>query len=136
MSIKLRLCLIIIFASISCLKLSAANMKPYIDWDNGYSGYANADYVGTTRTINPSQFAEEGERRIRAFGATITRYCQKLSKSENFLLWSALNEYNYSDNEIYSVTIQQGMQILQLIVVIRENGNSVDWYGGWYIADR
>ena len=50
-------------------------------------------------------------------------------------MWSALEQYDYYQNEIYSVTIQQGKQILQLIVVIKDDGNSVDWYGGWYVWD-
>lgn len=106
------------------------DMRWYSDSSKGYSGLAGADYMGTTKNINPSKFANEFEQRLRNI---ISRYCEKLSKAENFLMWSALEQYDYYQNEIYSVTILQGKQILQLIVVIKDDGNSVDWYGGWYV---
>ena len=100
-----------------------------------YRGYAVAEYIGTTKNINPSRFADEGELRVRSTGVPIIRYCQKLSKQEIFLLWSAINQWDYSENEIYAVTIQQGKEILQLIVVVKGRGKGCDWYGGWYIED-
>lgn len=127
--------LIGVFVFLLIIPIYASELKRYTDWNNGYTGYAGADYIGTTKTINPKTFSMEAEQRIRNLGVYITRYCQKLSNQERYLLWSALGMYNYTDNEIYSVTIQQGKEILQLVVVITNGGSSCNWYGGWYVWD-
>ena len=132
---KRKILIISFFFFFEIVHIFPADMRWYSDYSKGYSGYAGADYIGTTKNINPSKFANEGEQRLRNIGVTISRYCEKLSKAESFLMWSALEQYDYYQNEIYSVTIQQGKQILQLIVVIKDDGNSVDWYGGWYVWD-
>ena len=116
--------------------ISAAEFKPYAG--DGYFGYARADYLGTTRDFDPVQTAERSEQFIRRLGHKITGYCQKLSKEEHFLLWKALEEYDYSDNEVYSVSISKDSPStaagfkLELIAVIKDKGQSVEWYGGFY----
>ena len=127
---KLNFCLFMFFLII--VPLFSDELRFYSK--GGYRGHAMAEYVGTTKNINPARFADEGERRVISVGVPIIRYCQKLSKQECFLLWSALEQWDYSNNEIYAVTIQQGKEILQLIVVVKDK-NNCDWYGGWYVED-
>ena len=59
----------------------------------------------------------------------------KLTKEENFLIWSALNEYELLDGEIYLVVISTPpyTETLSFLVMITDNGNSYTWYGGWQI---
>lgn len=124
--------IVLLVCIFSCfIPLFSADSKFYSDFENGWCGYSRADYIGTTRNVNPSQFAAEAERRVKSF-FRITRYCEKLSRQENFLLWSALGEYDYKDNEVYSVVIEQDKETLNLIVVINDNGNNCSWYGGAY----
>ena len=130
MKIKKIIFIFVLFIGL-LISISATDIRFHSDSGNGWYGYSGADYVGTTKTVNPSQFAEEAENRAARY-FRIVRYCEKLSRQENFLLWSALNQYNYSNNEVYSVIIQQGYECLNLIVVIKDNGNSCDWYGGAY----
>ncbi len=44
-------------------------------------------------------------------------------------MWSALNEYNYSEDEVYDIYIQTGSVILLLVVQFGKNGNL--WYDGY-----
>lgn len=59
----------------------------------------------------------------------------KLTKEENFLIWSALNEYELLDGEIYLVVISTPpyTEALSFLVMITDNGNSYTWYGGWRV---
>ena len=68
--------------------------------------------------------------------AHITRRLQKMSKQENYLLWQALKEYDYQEGEVYVVAItpQGAIEILNLLVVIINNGDSLNWYGGFYVS--
>lgn len=61
----------------------------------------------------------------------------KLTKEENFLIWSALNEYELLDGEIYLVVISTPpyTETLSFLVMITDNGNSYTWYGGWQIKE-
>lgn len=132
---KRKFLIISFFFFFEIVHIFPADTRWYYDYSKGYSGYARADYLGTPKNINLSKLANECEQHLRNIGVTISGYCEKLSKAESFLMWSALEEYDYYQNEIYLVTIQQGKQILQLYVVIKDDGNSVDWYGGWYVWD-
>lgn len=59
----------------------------------------------------------------------------KLTKEENFLIWSALNEYELLDGEVYIVGISTPpyAEGLWFQVMITDNGNGYTWYGGWQI---
>ena len=59
----------------------------------------------------------------------------KLTKEENFLIWSALNEYELLDGEVYFVVISTPpyTEALSFLVMITDNGNGYTWYGGWQI---
>ena len=116
--------------------LFSINAQSYYDWNNGYSGSAVAYYLGTTKTINPAQVAEDAEHNMRSIGLKVTGYCQKLSKTESFLIWSALNEYDYNDGEVYSLVINPSNNItaLCLVVVITNGGKSFQWYDAVYVT--
>ena len=54
-------------------------------------------------------------------------------------MWSALNEYNYSDNEVYTIsilenTIDNSFRSLEIIAIIKNDGTDVDWVA--FYADR
>lgn len=126
-------CLIILITQ--CVFIFAQNLKFYYDYDSGYEGKARAFYVGTTQTINPSQSAKRLES---VPNLIVTKYCEKLSKEETFLLWSALKEYDYKDNEVYLVNIYTGSYfgVLSLVAVIENNMKGLRWYGGVYLCER
>lgn len=123
--------LIIFLLFILSSPIFSANVKRYSDWEKGFSGYAGAEYVGTTKTIDPKTYSLQCGYRILNSGMTILRYCDKLSKQEIFLLWAALDQYDFSNGEIYTVYILQNNEILQLIVVIKEDGKSVNKINGY-----
>ena len=110
----------------------AAEVKYYSDSKNGYSGYAAADYVGTTKKIDPSTYLNAWLNNLYRNGYIKTGDCNKMSNQENFLLWKALNEYDYRSNEIYAVRILQGNFILVFIVAIKKRG-SCTVFGGPYL---
>jgi hypothetical protein len=122
---------------LSVIKLSAQSIKYYSDRNKGFSGYAQAIYIGTTKTIDPSEFAYQQELVYLTDGRlNFIRHCDKLSNQQVFLTWSALDEYYYEDKEIYNIILQEGEISLTFVAVITNNGNSIDWYGGsvWSLA--
>lgn len=127
---KMFLCFAIIFFTLA--SITAAEMKYYSDSQNGYSGYAVADYVGTTKTVNPSVYLNLWENDLYQRGYIKSGYCNKLSNQESFLLWKALGEYDYRGNEVYAVRIIQGNSMLIFTVAIKKRG-SCTTYGGSYL---
>ena len=131
---KKRLCFVFIFLFLF-FKLTAQNIK-YYDY-NGYRGYAQAIYIGTTKTIDPREYANQQELVYLTDGRfNFIRHCNKLSKQESFLTWCALYEYDLHDNEIYNLIIQQGELCLTFVAVIKNYGEDFDWYEGavWSLA--
>lgn len=106
----------------------------YHDWKNGYSGEAVATCFGTTRTVSISYTISDWQKFVQSKGFQYLGPCSKLSKRDIFLLWSALNEYNYSNNEVYCVSISQIGGVLYLLVVITDAQKpSCEWYDmGYY----
>ena len=92
---------------------------------------AEAEYRGTTATVRAYDLWLEQKQR-----ATVTLYkVEKLTKAENNLLWSALNEYDYKAGEVYSVFIawlneyaNKVTRSLSIYVEIQKDG-SANWYG-------
>lgn len=105
--------------------------KWYFDYYNNYSGRATILYLGTTAECTPSQEASQAEAFLQS---DIVGYCRKLSKTENFLIWSALAEYDYVENEVYGIVVQDAGNDTALTVVVQivDNGKSFRWYGGFY----
>ena len=126
---------VFVLSIVSAVPLFAGEMKNYSDWINGYSGTSGAEYMGTTTEIDLEKLIMNGRQSFKQKAQYIGD-CKKLTKEENFLLWSALNEFDYKDNEIYAVGIfwdhNTESAFLGLIAVITENGKSFNWYSVGY----
>lgn len=91
---------------------SGTEFKYYSDWQ-GHSGYAVAEYCTThdSSVFNKPNFLDDRfreslddfEEGIKTLGYVKSRDIKKLSKEESFLIWSALNEYELLDGEVYKV---------------------------------
>ena len=68
---KRKYIIISLFLFLGITKIFATEMRWYYDDKTGCSGYAGANYIGTTKEINPVEFAKEGKQRVINFGATI-----------------------------------------------------------------
>lgn len=130
---KNRVLIISLLILTSCIPLYAdGGWHRYYDFSTTNSGRASITYMGTTLDCIPSQDASELEDFLKN---DIVGYCRKISKRENFLIWSALSEYDYSDGEVYGIVVQEDGNdaALYVIVTIENNGNSYRWYGGFYV---
>lgn len=129
---------IIIFSlCMVCSVLFGQEMKQYHDWNNGYHGYSRAMYRGTIKVVNPQILYDILIENVKpAFRSA--RKCLKLSKQEIFLIDAALKEYDCRDGEVYSLEIINGreLEILQIVIVISNDGKNYSWYGGDYMVLR
>ncbi len=127
---KMILCVVLLFSLVSVL--NAVGPKYYYDYKNGYEGHSLANYVGTTKKFDIS-ILNKGNIDYMLSCGSFVEPLSKLTKEENFLLWSALREFDIRDNEVYSVYIHssslRASTAVMLYVVIKENGNSVSWEG-------
>lgn len=122
--------IILCFAFTFCISLASVFGRRYEDKKNGYSGLAMATYLGTIKEIDDwgtitllrNNHEMDGHR---------TRDCEKLSKAESFLMWSALEEYNFKKNEVYNILIFEGYDYLVLTVTITGK-DTLEWYGFYY----
>lgn len=128
---KKKLVVAAVVAILVAMDASAQGLKRYNDWANGYSGDSEATYY--SQGFSQSLALQSRQNGIK-YGAVITEY-SKLSKEDNFLLWSALNEYDLRDGECYVVTLYSDntnrtsslwgcMTAITLWVTIKNNGNS------------
>ena len=110
-------------------------------------GYYGAEYCGTTRELtiekvdndcfmyvmDASSIASSPYSKPQRFGG-------KLSKRQSNLLWNALDLYDYSAGEIYTVNFSEGTQmssiyqVYNLTVKIEADG-SCSWKGFSYSID-
>lgn len=121
----------IFLISISLIPLFGAKSKYYYDYQNGYSGYASADYLGSTKKgFNIIEYKTNMEGMLGSYGYSFKK-CAGLSKQESFLLWSAIDEYNRSYNDCFEVMITEGSQITWLVgEITNKNGvENFSWYG-------
>jgi hypothetical protein len=97
------------------------NPKYYSDYDEGFSGYSIAKYLGE---IDDSQIKEL----INSLNGTPVN---KLTRNNFWLCWKALEEWDYEDGETYfviclnSLTSDNGIII---IATITDGGESFEWY--------
>ena len=114
-----------------------ANQPPhfYNDYKNGYSGSAFATFKGTVTGSSEQEILSFSEEAINTIatktGLSFLGQNYKLSKEEIFLLWSALDEYNYKKDELYFVQIAHDPKygpFLSLAVVINDDEKTVRIY--------
>ena len=110
--------------------LSALSSWDEMKWYG--SGWAHADYLGMKyELISGKEWKKNGYNYWKTHGYKLSD-CQKLSKQESSLVWAALDEYELEDDEVYAVyvTLEQNVtHFLNLYVIIKNNGNNVDWEG-------
>lgn len=134
--------LLLVVILIYCQTSFAGDLyKKYYDKKNGYKGESCCMYVGCKGDGTPfSDIYEQRDFCIRTQSAYADIFeVKKLTKEDIFLIWSALEEFNYVEDEIYHIAIKKqnysGYQWVYWIwVQITDNGNSFIWTGlnmGW-----
>lgn len=130
------------------LSATAKGSKHYSNSAGGYSGWAGAEYRGTTETYDLSYYdtgdliydVVEGDvkKSFEEQGYVITKPLSKMSKEEEFLIWKALGEYDIEDGKVYGGIVQRknSDESLGLDVENCDNGRSVRDYGGIYFKDK
>ena len=101
------------------------DMKPY-----GNIGYACAHFLGDKKELQ--SLKDLNKLYKDSYNDFKLIDCKELSKREYYLMWCALDEYNYQDGEVYYMLISDKDNILIplfLVVCIKNKGNSVDWLG-------
>lgn len=109
----------------------------YEDKKNGYSGWACADYLGTTKETDAYK---EMQELISGTPRQVHNPCSKLTNEESFLMWSALADYNYKKGEVYYVEIRdkpdaRGVKNLILFITITGK-DTLEWYGYYTYHSR
>lgn len=103
--------------------------KKYTDGLNNYIGEAVAECIGTTRTDTLNDLFLDSKNELKADGVSVSEI-KKLSLEENFLLWSALKEYDYSIGEIYTVVMFPKNSNKTFLIFVRIKGRrAIDWKG-------
>ena len=135
---KKNIILCFIFALIINSFLNAESLNVYVYGGRGCM--AGARYIGIKDELKTNSLREINEIAKKSFkkgGLKILEDCRKLSKSEEYLMWSAINEYNYSDNEVYGIDILEDPTVkpfrwLTITAIIKNGGDDVDWVGFYY----
>ena len=139
------ICIVVLCCTM--LPVMATEGKIYRDYSNGYAGYAVAEFWpskngivtdrdGVSRSL--SEFCDFYETEIKSHGTFLGKK-EKLTKEETFLIWSALDEYELLNGEVYVVIITtdqvlgDGVEFSYFLVTIADNGRSCTPYGGWVI---
>ena len=130
---------IICMLVLCCTMLPVMAVEPKIYISKDYKGEAGAEFLpskngmliqsnGEFLSISEACDLVEAEQTGMILGQKT-----KLTKEENFLIWSALNEYELLDGEVYFVGISTPpyAESLLFLVMITDNGNGYTWYGGW-----
>lgn len=128
---KKKFAFFILLSTLVLYGASSQQLKSYSDYRNGFAGLASAKYQGMIYSINID--AHISQLKTLAYsgqnGTSNPFHVSKLTEEQRFLMWSALNEYNYSEDEVYDIYIQTGSVILLLVVQFGKNGNL--WYDGY-----
>lgn len=152
---KKLICLAVVMPLV--VAVCSGEMRYYSDWKTGYKGYVDIAYtvnlideLGSSSAfysynieglLQNLQKVRDTEFK-KQMGIDKVRDIEKLSKEENFLLWSALNEYELSDGDMYSVTCTSSLQpgpkptSKYFSIVIINNGNSFKWVGAEFSLEE
>ena len=126
-----------------CTMLPVMAREPKIYISKDYKGMAWAEFLPSKNGIlirpngefqSISEVCDMYETELGMSGMILEKKT-KLTKEENFLIWSALNEYELLDGEVYFVAISTPpyTEVLSFLVMITDNGNGYTWYGGWRV---
>ena len=129
---------LLLVAVLICWQSSGDEYKEYYDKKNGYKGEAICLYMGLKGDMYKDDIYSLRDKfihfHINNGLVEGINEVKKLTKEEIFLIWSALEEYNYAENEVYVLNIKKekypGYQWVYYIwVQITDNGNSFIWTG-------
>ena len=136
---KTIICMLVLCCTM--LPVLAGGPKFYYDYSSGYKGEALAEFLPSKNGMliqSNGEFLSISEAcdlvAPEQTGMTLEKKT-KLTKEENFLIRSALNEYELLDGELYLVVISTPpyTEALSFLVMITDNGNGYTWYGGWRV---
>ena len=121
------------------------NLKHYYDKQKGLEGWSNVEFIGLNSELEKQgidfvQIANLAKQEALKAGEPAITDCNELSELESFLVWSALNEYDYEEDETYIVGIttkepETADSGLCLFVTITYGGKSFDW-SGFYFSEN
>lgn len=128
---KISLCVLFAIA-VSSVTLFA-DSKEYVDYDLGYKGQASITYIceeesrdaffENARTDMIELYEENGWK---------YRFTSKFTKEEDWLVWKALGEYDYRDNEVYRITgISSNKQLFDIYVRVWNEGESLNFVSAY-----
>ena len=118
-----------------CLFSSAlfADAKKYVDYELGYSGEASITYIDIEE--DRQAFFEDATKLMENFfeeEGLKYRFTNKFTKEEDWLVWKALNEYDYKDNEVYLIMgTSSSNQLFEIFIRVYEDGKSVDFVSAY-----
>lgn len=131
---RIALCLVFMLCILSAVtgREKLGSYTKYEDRKNGYSGWAVARYLGTTKETDAYKEMQELASSLYWMMPSL---CSKLTNEESFLMWSALAEYNLKKGEIYYISIcdypTNRTKDLLLFVTITGK-DTLEWYGYYY----
>ena len=111
--------------------ICAGEAKYYSDWETGYKGYAEAEYIGKGDAERYLEEIKEKFQKAELDGEYDVSDILKLTKEDLWLCRSALSEYDLEDGEIYLVYwyyTPDPDAFKFLVAVIKDNGKSFDYY--------
>lgn len=128
---KISLC--VLFALCVSSATLFADSKEYVDYDLGYKGQASITYIceeesrdaffENARTDMIELYEENGWK---------YRFTSKFTKEEDWLVWKALGEYDYRDNEVYRITgISSNKQLFDIYVRVWNEGTSLNFVSAY-----
>ncbi|MBR5966623.1 MAG: hypothetical protein IK015_10960 [Treponema sp.] len=126
--------LLLLAAGVVC---NAQQMKFYSDYNNGYQGWAGAVY-DSSKSSDYEPLCDFTRWHAEEFAKKYNTDCYKINKLTNehsFLMWSALNEYNYKIGEVYGViicTYYGGRYLYAHLCVNIVSSDRVKWVGYQY----
>ena len=134
-----RIGIVVAIFFIAVQAICADEAKYYSDGETGYKGYAEAEYIGKGDAERYLEEIKEKFQKAELDGEYDVSDILKLTKEDLWLCRSALAEYDLEDGEIYGVywyrTPDQDT-VKFLIAVIKDNGNSFDYYFAKAVTEK
>ena len=119
--------------------ICAGEAKYYSDWETGYKGYAEAEYIGKGDTERYLEEVRKNVEEIDSDDESEVADILKLTKEDLWLCRSALSEYDLEDGEIYGIywyRTPDSDTCKMLIAVIKNNGKSFDYYFAKTVTEK
>lgn len=121
------------------------DLKHYYNKKTGLEGWANIEFMGMNSELEKQgvdfvQIIGSVKEEALKAGEPVITDCNELSELESFLVWSALNEYDYEEDETYVVGIttkepETADSGLFLFVIVTDGGENFYW-NGFYFSEN